>query len=235
MALPKLNENPSYSIEVPSTGQKTTFRPFLVKEQKNLLIAYETQERKDMVRAILRTIDACVEEPLEGKLTTFDVDYLFTKIRAKSVGESADIQVSCSECGEANKVSVELDDIKMSGETTNNLIEITDSVSIQMRYPSYEEFLNNDSLLSTETTTEGLWELLVVCMEAVLTDEERISMNDQSKEDVLEFIDSMTSDQFAKVSEFINSVPSVTQDVKFECTSCGHSNERTLKGMDDFF
>lgn len=115
MALPKLNESPSYPVTIPSSGQETTFRPFLVKEQKALLIAYETQEKSDIVRAIVRTIHACVEEPVTSKLTTFDVDYLFTKIRAKSVGETADLIVSCTHCDADNEVTVDLDGITMEG------------------------------------------------------------------------------------------------------------------------
>ena len=111
MALPQLNSTPSYRITIPSLGKKTTFRPFLVKEQKSLLIAYETQDRADMVRAITRTIHACVEEPIEESLTTFDVDYLFTQIRAKSVGEVVDLSIKCEECNMSNDISIELDDI----------------------------------------------------------------------------------------------------------------------------
>jgi hypothetical protein len=95
MALPKLNSAPTYEMKIPSTGQSVVYRPFLVKEQKNLLIAFEAQNRQDLVRAVIRTIEACVEDSIKGTLTTFDVDYMFTKIRSKSVGETADILIPC--------------------------------------------------------------------------------------------------------------------------------------------
>ena len=129
MALPKLNDNPSYRVTVPSTGQETSFRPFLVKEQKALLIAYETQDKKDMIRAVLKTIEACIEEPLRGNLTTFDVDYLFTKIRAKSVGETADIQVKCSKCESINEVSAE--QFERVTEFVSNMPTVTQEIAFK--------------------------------------------------------------------------------------------------------
>ena len=235
MALPQLNSTPSYRITIPSLGKKTTFRPFLVKEQKALLIAYETQDKTDMVRAITRTIHACIEEPIEETLTTFDVDYLFTQIRAKSVGEVVDLSIKCEECNMANDISIELDDIQMSKETQSDIIKLTDEVSLKMRYPSYDDFLSNEKLLETDSMTESLMELIMVCLDSVLTEEERFSIKDESKEDVINFIDSMTSDQFERVTEFVQNMPAISKDVEFTCVSCKHENKRTLQGMDDFF
>lgn len=235
MALPKLNESPSYMVTVPSSGQETTFRPFLVKEQKALLIAFETQDRKDMLRSVVRTIHACVEDPITTDLTTFDVDYLFTKIRAKSVGESAEVQISCSECDTKNEVSIDLDSVEVDGDVDAGKVELTDSISVQMRYPSYEEYLTNPTLLEGESLTEGLMELMISCMDSVLTEEERVSLSDEPKEQVVDFIDSMNPEQFERLATFVSTIPSVSKDITFTCTSCGHENERTLKGMDDFF
>ena len=235
MALPQLNSTPSYRITIPSLGKKTTFRPFLVKEQKSLLIAYETQDRADMVRAITRTIHACVEEPIEESLTTFDVDYLFTQIRAKSVGEVVDLSIKCEECNMSNDISIELDDIEMTKEIQEDVIKLTDDISLKMRYPSYEDFLENEKLLDPESITESLMELIIVCLDSVLTEEERFSIKDESKEDVVNFIDSMTSDQFERVTEFVQNMPAISKDIEFTCVSCKHENKRTLQGMDDFF
>lgn len=235
MALPKLNESPSYSVTIPSSGQKTTFRPFLVKEQKSLMIAYETQERSDIVRAIIKTIHSCIEEPISNKLTTFDVDYLFTKIRAKSVGEKSDIIVLCENCESENEVEVDLDTISVEGEVSEGVVEMTNDVSLLMKYPTYEEFINNPELLNSSSRTEGLVELIMTCMCSVVSNEEKIDLVDESRESVLEFIDSMTNDQFEKVAEFVNSAPAIKQDIEFKCKTCGHDNVRQLKGIDDFF
>lgn len=235
MALPKLNELPSYSVTIPSSGQKTTFRPFLVKEQKALLIALETQERQDILRAVVRTINACVEEPLNGNLTTFDVDYLFTKIRAKSVGETADISMKCEKCETTNQLTVDLDDISVDGEVPDLTIKITDDVSVLMRLPSYEDLLNNRALTSSQTVTETLLQLIISCMDSVLTEEERYSLRDETDEEIVTFLESMTSEQFDRISKFATSLPSVSRDVSFTCESCGHENAVTLKGIDHFF
>jgi ribosomal protein L44E len=199
------------------------------------MIAYETQERSDIVRAIIRTIHSCVEEPISGRLTTFDVDYLFTKIRSKSVGEQADLIIQCEECDSENEVQVDLDSIQIDGEIKDGVLQITDDVSLLMKYPTYEEFMNNTKLLDSETQTEGLLELIMACMGSVLTEEEKVDLSDESRESVLEFIDSMTTEQFEKLADFVNSAPAIKQDLEFKCKSCGHDNVRDLKGIDDFF
>jgi hypothetical protein len=235
MALPKLNSAPVYEMTVPSTGQNVTYRPFLVKEQKNLLIAFEAQNRRDLVRAVQRTIEACVEDDIENNLTTFDIDYMFTKIRSKSVGETANILVPCSECETKNEVVVDLDDVSVDSEIPDMMIPITDDVTVQMKFPTYEDFLKNTNLLESTTVTEALLQLIITCMDSVLTEEEKYSLRDETSEDVINFLESMTSEQFEKVSQFANNIPNVTKTISFSCESCGHENEKTLKGLDDFF
>lgn len=235
MALPKLNATPSYELTIPSSGQKVTFRPFLVKEQRNLLIAFETQDRKDLVRAIIRTIEACVEQPITQRLTTFDVDYMFTLIRAKSVGEKAEIVLKCGECGHDNEAEVVLEDVELSSEIQETTIKLTPEITIDMKYPTYEEFLNNQSLDQIESSADMLIELVISCMESVSTEEERFSVKDEPKEEIIQFIESMSNSQFEKLTNFVNAVPAVQKEVKFVCTSCGSINDRMLRGMDDFF
>jgi uncharacterized protein (DUF1778 family) len=235
MALPKLNSAPVYEMTVPSTGQNITYRPFLVKEQKNLLIAFESQNRRDLVRAVQRTIESCVEDNINNNLTTFDVDYMFTKIRSKSVGETADVLIPCSECESQNEVKINLDEVSVDSEMPDMLVNITDDVSVQMKFPTYDDFLSNKMLLESTTVTEALLQLIITCMESVLTDEERYSLQDESYEEVVNFLESMTAEQFERVSQFANNIPNVTKSISFSCTSCGHENEKTLKGLDDFF
>lgn len=235
MALPKLNSAPVYEMTVPSTGQNITYRPFLVKEQKNLLIAFEAQNRRDIVRAIVRTIESCIEDDLDGSLTTFDIDYMFTKIRAKSVGETSTITMPCDSCTERNEVLVELDTVEVKGEVADKVIQITDDVSIKMKYPTYAEFLSNKNLSDSPTITETLLQLIITCMDSVMTEEEHFSVKDETNEDIQTFLESMTSSQFEKISEFANNIPALCQEVEFTCSSCGAENEKTLRGLDDFF
>jgi len=235
MALPKLNSAPTYEMKIPSTGQSVVYRPFLVKEQKNLLIAFEAQNRQDLVRAVIRTIEACVEDSIKGTLTTFDVDYMFTKIRSKSVGETADILIPCEECDTNNEVRIELDKVEFTCDMPEMLIPINDDVTVKMKFPTYEEFLSNQTLLDSTSATEALLQLIVTCLDSVLTEEERFAIKDEPQEEIVTFLESMTAEQFGKVSAFAASIPALTQDLEFACESCDHTNKKTLKGLDDFF
>jgi len=235
MALPKLNASPIYELNVPSTGQLVTFRPFLVKEQKNLLIAIETQERRDMMRAIVRTIESCVEDTMTD-LTIFDVDYMFTKIRAKSVGETATLLIPCEECNQSSEVPIELERIMLHGKVVEDkLIELTDNISVQMRYPTYADFMDNDKLFQDNSLTETILEMVMTCIESINTPEEKFSTADEPREELVDFVESMSAEQFERVTEFVNGIPTIKQEADFVCDHCGHDNVRVLKGMDDFF
>ena len=190
MALPRLNDNPQYELTIPSNGNTVNYRPFLVKEQRNLLIAYESQDRKQILNAMLNTIESCVSEELNlKKLTTFDVDYMFTQIRSKSVGETSDIIIRCSECDHENEQRIKLDEIKVPIEERNMLIQVTPDLNVRMRYPNYDFFLKSQVLLSEDTSqSDMLLALVVACLESVETENERIDLGDESYEEILAFL-----------------------------------------------
>lgn len=235
MALPKLNSSPSYELTIPSSGQLVHFRPFLVKEQKNLLIALETQDRKALLSSIIRTIESCVEETIKSKLTTFDVDYMFTKLRAKSVGESVDLSINCESCEEPNTVTIDIDSVQVKNPVQDNVVKLSEEISVEMAYPSYHEFLENTTMTESKTQAEILFELMLVCMKAVLTDEERISLKDESREEIITFVENMTTDQYSTLMNYVQNIPYAYKDVEFTCSKCNTVNNRTLQGMDDFF
>jgi hypothetical protein len=232
MALPKLNAAPSYTTNIPSTGESISYRPYLVKEEKVLMIAFETGDQKQALQSIVDTIKACVTEDIDlNKLTTFDIEFLFTQIRSKSVGEVATIMLPCSSCKTKNEVDVTLSDIKVEIPEISNIIELTPAISVEMRYPSYTSVMRLD--LEGNETQVG-FDMLSVCIAAILTEDERIDTKDVKREEVAEFIEQMTTDQFKKVTQFLQEMPSLKQDVEFSCNSCGESNSRTLKGIGDF-
>lgn len=235
MALPKLNSSPSYELTIPSSGQLVHFRPFLVKEQKNLLIALETQDRKALLSSIIRTIESCVEETIKSKLTTFDVDYMFTKLRAKSVGETVDLSINCESCEEPNTVTIDIDSVQVKNPVQDNVVKLSEEISVEMAYPSYHEFLENTTMTESKTQAEILFELMLVCMKAVLTDEERISLKDESREEIITFVENMTTDQYSTLMNYVQNIPYAYKDVEFTCSKCNTVNNRTLQGMDDFF
>ena len=138
MALPKLNESPQYEMIVPSTGKKVKFRPYLVREEKILLMASESGDINQIMNAVINTVTACIDEDIQkDSLTTFDLEYLFIKIRSKSVGEKVSITLNCSECGEPHPSDIDLEEVKCSKAKKTSLIKIDDKISIEMKYPSY--------------------------------------------------------------------------------------------------
>ena len=234
MALPKLDA-PTYTLEVPSTGEKIKFRPFLVKEQKVLLIALESQDNKQILSSIVDTISSCIDEDIDlSSLTTFDVEYMFTRIRAKSVGETSKIIVKCSECEADNEHEVQLDQITVDVPDKIQNIQLNDKYTLKLKYPMYSHMTKAD-LSENASSSETLYHLTIGCLDSLQSEEENFSFKDETKKDTEDFLDSLTSDQFNMIMEFVNTVPSFSHDIKFTCTSCNQDNTYTLRGINDFF
>lgn len=236
MALPKINETPGYEMVIPSTGKKVKYRPFLVKEQKILMIASESQDKKQILSSMLDTLTSCIADKINlNSLATFDVDYMFTQIRAKSVGEKTTLVNKCEKCEEKTEFTLNLDDIKPPKVKQNIKIKLTDSISVLMKYPSYNAFINNDKILADDNQTETLMEFIIECMDSILTEEEQIRLKDESKEEIQTFVDSLTSEQFKLMAAFINDLPKLTHTFTVNCSKCTHTNIKTLEGIEDFF
>lgn len=235
MALPKLNESPTYELRQPSTGEIKRFRPFLMREQKNLLLANESKDPRQMMNAILNAIQICVEDVDIAKVSTTDADYMFTMIRSKSVGETTTIVFECKDCGHKNKVVIDLNSIEVTGKKQSNIIKITNDVSIEMKHPTYTDMIQNQVLENPEKFVETTFSTVTACMDAVISGEERIAIKDESKKEIEDFINSLTSEQFEKITEYIQNLPSMKYMSSFECESCNAHNDFTLEGMQDFF
>jgi hypothetical protein len=230
MALPVLNDTPKYELKIPSTGKKIKFRPYLVKEEKVLMMAAESGDGVQMMSAIMDTIQSCVQSQTKVEsLTTFDIEYLFIKLRSKSVGESSTINLSCESCKEPNEHVIDLESIECVGGTKDKLIKISDEVTVEMKYPSYKDInLNQDE-------NEMGFDILANSMSAVLTEEDRIEMADETPENIRKFLESMTKEQFEKVSTFLLDMPQVKHKIVYDCVKCHEPNEIELKGIQSFF
>lgn len=232
MALPKLNGQPNYTLTIPSTSKRVSYRPYLVKEEKVLMIAFETGDQAAALTAIVDTLKACIKESIDtSKLTTFDIEYMFTQIRSKSVGEKSNILLKCSSCEEKNEVGIEIGSIEVKVPEVNNVIQLTNSISVEMQWPSW------DMIIGTNMERKEIeigFEMIGQCIKSIMTEEERIDTKDVSKAELDEFIESMTTDQFKKVSEFLKNMPALEKDVKFACKACGTQNDITLRGLADF-
>ena len=236
MALPRLNDTPQYELVIPSSGDTVSYRPFLVKEQKVLLMASEAQDIKQVVSSILTCIEGCVSDIDVKKLSTFDVDYIFTQIRSKSVGETATIMSPCSECEHKNEVKIELDKISVDVKNLpKNVIKLNSEISVRMKYPTYLEMLNNNSIMKQESGTEVLFAAIAACIESVMTEEENIPLSDESREEVDAFLNSLSAEQFELITTFVNSIPKIKYEAEYQCESCQHQNKLTLEGIQDFF
>jgi hypothetical protein len=235
MPLPIVNEVPRYTLTVPSTKKEFRYRPFLVKEQKVLLIALESQDNKQILSSIVDTISSCIDEDIDlSSLTTFDVEYMFTRIRAKSVGETSKIIVKCSECEADNEHEVQLDQITVDVPDKIQNIQLNDKYTLKLKYPMYSHMTKAD-LSENASSSETLYHLTIGCLDSLQSEEENFSFKDETKKDTEDFLDSLTSDQFNMIMEFVNTVPSLSHDIKFTCTSCNQDNTYTLRGINDFF
>lgn len=235
MALPKINDVPEYTIKIPSTGKRIKFRPFLVKEQKVLLLALESQSREDILRAIMNTISACSAEPLDfNSLSTFDVDYLFIAIRSKSVGEKIKPMMRCPHCSQTTQIEFKLDEIKTETKKIGNKIQLTDDISLQLKYPSYTNMLKMGINEDTKAI-DILYYTIMSAIEAVITEEERFLFADEPLAEQKRFLESLNTAQFEKLSEFVSELPTLRHDLDWKCESCGEENSNVLQGYEDFF
>lgn len=242
MALP-LNNTPIYRLTVPSTKETVTFRPFLVKEQKALLIAQQSEDVNVMMDTLKNIIKSSVTSKLNlDSLSLFDIEYIFLQLRAKSVGEEIDLILKCPEehgSEEANKkasvnVKVNIDDIKVeqSPEHTNK-IGLFNDVGVVMKYPSLETLSKFENV---KTSDPGLvFEVIAEAIDYVYDNEQIYHIKEQSKAEVKEFIDNLTSEQFERLQKFFETMPKLTHTLDFNCPVCGKHNSVKLEGLDSFF
>lgn len=239
MALPKINNTPKYNVTIPSTQKQVRFRPFLVKEEKVLMMALESNDKNQMLNAIADTVVACVDEKIDKRtLTVFDIEYLFVKFRAKSVGETVEVGVKCSnsECNIKNKVTINVDDITLNVPKISDTIEVADGIKLKMRWPRYVDIVQYQSADESNAglSSKESFNIIAQCIDSVITNDDVIKISEEPIEEVISFIEQLSSSQFQKVQEFVKAMPQLHHDVKFKC-SCGCENTITLRGIQDFF
>ena len=229
MALPKLNETPKYSLTVPSTGQELRYRPYLVKEEKILLMASSSEDPKQIMNAVHDTIAACVEDIDVRNLTTFDLEYIFIQLRSKSTGETSEILIKCPKCESQQKVTIPLNEIAVTETKANPVIKISDTVTVVMKYPSYQD------VPQTGEAEDVGFSLIASSIKEVISGDEKIDVQDEPIEGVIGFLESMTQDQFKLITKFFEDSPSVKYDLELVCQSCGEISDIEIKGMQSFF
>ena len=233
MALPKIAA-PQYELTVPSSEETVTFRPFLVKEEKLLLLANESDDENEMIGAIRQIITNCTFEKLDVEdLALFDLEYVFLKIRAKSVGEVVNLKLLCEDDGETYAdVTINLDDVKIDwDEKHTNHIELTDDIGLMMRYPQFDLI----DLGARGGETEYIFKMIKNCINQVYEGETIHERSDFTDKDLDAFIESLTSEHFQKLQVFFETMPRLRHEVKFKNPKTKKQNKMTLEGMQSFF
>ena len=232
MALPKL-ETKTYTLTLPSTGEDIKFRPFLVKEQKILLMAQESKKDDEIVDAMSQLINDCTFGKVDPKkCPMFDAEYIFLKLRAKSIGEKADIQVTCPDDNETKvNVSVNIDEVECNmTEDHSNIVEITDTVKMIFNYPLLNSFKN----IKVDNRTESLFNMINQCIKEIHYGENIYHKIDVSDDDLTEFVESLSSEQFKKVSDFFETMPRLRHPIEVTNPQTKVKSEIVLEGLQTF-
>ena len=233
MALPKINVA-TYELNLPSSNEIVKFRPFLVKEENILLMAMEGGETKDMMNAIKQIIGNCVSSPKLNieELPLFDLEYVFVKLRAKSIGEKTKLGLKCEECDATTEVEVNIDEVEIvKGENHDPKIQLTDDVGVVLKYPRIDMMEGIGNLNNIE---EG-FAVLRKSIEMIFSGDEVYEAKDHSEKELDDFLNSLTRDQFQKIQDFFDGLPKLKKDVKWNCSGCQKEREVTLEGMNAFF
>ena len=234
MALP-IQAAPSYTLTLPISKKVVKYRPFLVKEQRSLLVARESENTKDIMQAVIDMISAVTSKTVDAnKLAVGDLEYLFMQIRAKSVGETASISVACTdnECDGWGRVEVDLNDVTVEvDEDVDNMIRLNDDLVVEMQYPTVTSVFKVEGL----NEADAIKPILRGCMVRLFDDENVYEFAEYRDSEIDDFIDSLTIDQFEKMTEFFQNVPTLKHEVEYSCAKCKKENTRVLEGLNSFF
>ena len=236
MALPKINV-PTYELAVPSTDEKVKFRPFLIKEEKILLIAMESGANEDVIQAVKQIVSECTFNTLKlGNMPMFDVEYIFLQIRSKSVGEVSKLKILCRDDGETYaNVEVDLTEIEVQvNDDHTNKIELTDEMGVIMKYPTIDSF---STAGISDITPENMLDVIVACIDKIYDKkgEEVFDSKDSSKKELMDFVEGMNTTQFQDVQAFFDSMPKLRHEITVVNPKTKVENKVALSGLNDFF
>lgn len=238
MPLPKIS-TPNYELELPSSGQVIKYRPFLVREEKLLVLALETEDNKQITTAIKNVIKNCIETKgiKVETLPTFDIEYLFLNIRGKSVGEEIEVNLICPDDDVTTvPVTISVDDIKVQkNEEHTNKIKVDDSIMMEMKYPSLDQFIKNNFDMTGGNNMDQSFDLIVSCIDKIYTEDEVWSSADLTKKELLDFIEQMNSNQFKQIETFFETMPRLSHKIKLTNPNTKVESEVILEGLSSFF
>ena len=236
MPLPKI-VTPSFELTLPSTGKKIKYRPFLVKEEKILILAIESNSMKDITRAIKDILKNCIltKDVKVDELPTFDIEYLFLNIRARSIGESIDLVITCPD-DEKTKVNskIYIDEIEVKKNDEHDInIKIDDTYTMKMKYPSLDQFIDENFVF--EGQSDNSFEIIASCIDMVYSEEEAWEAKDCSKKELLEFVEQLNSMQFKQIEKFFDTMPQLSHEIEVENPNTKVKSTVLLEGLASFF
>jgi len=238
MPLPKI-ATPTYELELPSTGQTIKYRPFLVKEEKLLVLALESEDTKQITTAIKTVIKNCIETKniKVESLPTFDIEFLFLNIRAKSVGEEIEVNIICPDDEETSvAVNINVDDIQVQkNKEHNKQIKLDDSIMMEMKYPSLDQFIKSNFDISSDNAMDQSFELIGSCIDKIYTEDEVWTTGDVTKKEIAEFLEQMNSAQFKQIEKFFETMPKLSHTIKVTNPNTQVESEVVLEGLSSFF
>ena len=232
--LPKL-ATPKYDMIVPSSGESITYRPYVVREEKILLIALESQDESAVEKAVMNIIKECVESPINIKnLTTFDVEFIFVTLRSKSVGEGIKVNPSCTKCETPNEVRINLEKVNVTNteDAVDKHVKLTGDISLDLKWQTMSDRLS-DSQRKTET--DAIINTIANSIETIYSGEEIFAAKNSKHAEMVDFVEGLNSDQFNNIIEVLAKQPMLNYKLEFDCSDCGEHNEKVLSGLVDFF
>jgi len=238
MPLPKIN-TPTYDLTLPSTGKKIKYRPFLVREEKILIMALETEDTQQISNAVVQILDECIltKGVNVTKLATFDIEYLFLNVRSKSVGETVEVNIVCPDDNKTSvQMEINIDSIKVQKTRGHkSTIKLDDQYSMKLKYPSLNEFIDSNFESSEESDVNKSLNMITSCIEMIYDEEESWAASDSTKQELEEFIEQLNSKQFKSIEKFFETMPKLSHKVKVTNPTTEVESEVVLEGLASFF
>ena len=241
MPLPKIN-TPTHELVLPSNGKKIKYRPFLVREEKILVMAMESEDMKQITTAIVDILNNCIltRGVKVEKLSTFDIEYLFLNVRSKSVGETVEVNVTCPDDGETQvQMEIYIDSIKVKKDKNHtNIVKLDDNLSMKLKYPSLNEFIENNfdaSSNSGKSEVAQSLDMITSCIDMIYNEEESWSSTDSTKKELSEFIEQLNTKQFKEIEKFFATMPKLSHTIKIKNPNTKVESEVVMEGLASFF
>ena len=237
MPLPKIN-TPTYELTLPSNGKKVKYRPFLVREEKILIMALETEDQKQITDAVVEILDACImtRGVKVQNLATFDIEYIFLNVRSKSVGETINVNIICPDDEKTSvEIPIDLESIKVKKDKSHtNIVKIDDNLSLKLKYPSMEQFIENN-FESTDETIKNTMKLITSSIDMIFSEEESWNASESTEKELEDFIEQLNSKQFQTIEKFFDTMPKLSHKVKVTNPKTNVESTVILEGLAAFF